>query len=147
MRWPLTGSSDRRYAARIARLDGLALAGGVAWWLQPNESALSAKPSVAVLPFNNYGGDEATGRLADGLTEDIITDLARFPEFEVVARNSTEVYKGKPVDARQVASALHVGYVLEGSIQRQGDRVRITAQLIDAQNRQPSLVGALGPAR
>ena len=98
--------------------------------LQP--APLSAKPSVAVLPFNNYGGDEATGRLADGLTEDIITDLARFPELEVVARNSTEVYKGKPVDARQVASALHVGFVLEGSIQRQSGRVRITAQLIDA---------------
>ncbi len=69
--------------------------------------------------------------MADGLTEDIITDLARFPELEVVARNSTELYKGKAVDARQVADALHVGYVLEGSIQRQGDRVRITAQLID----------------
>ena len=70
--------------------------------------------------------------MADGLTEDIITDLARFPELEVVARNSTEVYTGKWVHARQVASALHVGYVLEGSIQRQGDRVRITSQLIDA---------------
>ncbi|MER8954362.1 adenylate/guanylate cyclase domain-containing protein [Mesorhizobium sp. M0833] len=110
----------------------LALAGGGTWWFfQP--APQGAKPSVAVLPFNNYGGDEATGRLADGLTEDIITDLARFPELEVVARNSTEVYKGKPVDARQVASALHVGFVLEGSIQRQNGRVRVTAQLIDAQ--------------
>ncbi|RWA69493.1 MAG: adenylate/guanylate cyclase domain-containing protein [Mesorhizobium sp.] len=109
----------------------LALVGGGTWWfLQP--ASLGAKPSVAVLPFNNYG-DEATGRLADGLTEDIITDLARFPELEVVARNSTEVYKGKPVDARQVARALHVGFVLEGSIQRQDGRVRVTAQLIDAQ--------------
>lgn len=114
-----------------ASIVALALAGGGGWWfLQPEP--LSGKPSVAVLPFNNYGGDEASGRLADGLTEDIITDLARFPEFEVVARNSTEVYKGKPVDARQVASALHVGFVLEGSIQRQSGRVRITAQLIDA---------------
>jgi hypothetical protein len=66
------------------------------------------------------------------LTEDIITDLARFPEFDVVARNSTEAYKGKPMDAREVGAKLRVGYVLEGSIQRQGDRVRITAQLIDA---------------
>ncbi|TGP27330.1 MULTISPECIES: adenylate/guanylate cyclase domain-containing protein [unclassified Mesorhizobium] len=108
----------------------LALAGGGTWWFfQP--ASLGAKPSVAVLPFNNYG-DGASGRLADGLTEDIITDLARFPELDVVARNSTEVYKGKPVDARQVASALHVGFVLEGSIQRQDGRVRVTAQLIDA---------------
>ncbi|AZO75690.1 MAG: adenylate/guanylate cyclase domain-containing protein [Mesorhizobium sp.] len=106
------------------------VAGGTWWFFQP--TSLGAKPSVAVLPFNNYG-DEASGRLADGLTEDIITDLARFPELDVVARNSTEVYKGKPVDARQVAHALHVGFVLEGSIQRQDERVRVTAQLIDAQ--------------
>ncbi|TJX07163.1 MAG: adenylate/guanylate cyclase domain-containing protein [Mesorhizobium sp.] len=108
----------------------LGLTGAWSFFFQP--APLSAKPLVAVLPFANYGGDDATGRLANGLTEDIITDLARFPELEVVARNSTEVYKGKAVDARQVASVLHVGYVLEGSIQRQGDRVRIAAQLIDA---------------
>lgn len=132
----LDGKRTHRPLPRWARtaaaaIVALALAGGGVWWfLQPEP--FSGKPSVAVLPFNNYGGDEASGRLADGLTEDIITDLARFPEFEVVARNSTEVYKGTPVDARQVASALHVGFVLEGSIQRQSGRVRITAQLIDA---------------
>ena len=96
------------------------------------EPAHATKPSIAVLPFDNLGGDEATGRLADGITEDIITDLARFPEFEVIARNSTEIYKGKPVDVRQVGRDLGVGYVLEGSIQRHGDRLRATAQLIDA---------------
>ena len=100
-----------------------------------------------MLPFDNLGGDEATGRLADGITEDIITDLARFPEFEVVARNSTEVYKGKAVDVRQVGKDLGVGYVLEGSIQRQGEQMRITAQLIDGNDRQPRLVRAMGPAR
>ena len=127
----LLGMIPRWAKMAIASIMAVVLAGGGVWWfLQPEP--LSGKPSVAVLPFNNYGGDEASGRLADGLTEDIITDLARFPEFEVMARNSTEVYKGKPVDARQVASALHVGFVLEGSIQRQRGRVRITAQLIDA---------------
>ena len=131
-RRPLLGMKPRWAKTAAAAIVALALAGGVAWWFLQAEP-LSAKPSVAVLPFNNYGGDEATGRLADGLTEDIITDLARFPELEVVARNSTEVYKGKPADARQIASALHVGYVLEGSIQRQSGRMRITAQLIDAQ--------------
>ncbi|MBY5356223.1 adenylate/guanylate cyclase domain-containing protein [Rhizobium leguminosarum] len=130
-RRPLLKMIPRWAKTAAASIVALALAGGGVWWfLQPEP--LSGKPSVAVLPFNNYGGDEASGRLADGLTEDIITDLARFPEFEVVARNSTEVYKGKPVDARQVASAFHVGFVLEGSIQRQSGRVRITAQLIDA---------------
>lgn len=131
VRRPLLGMIPRWAETAAAAIVALALAGGGVWWfLQPE--ALSGKPSVAVLPFDNYGGDEASGRLADGLTEDIITDFARFPEFEVVARNSTEVYKDKPVDARQVASALHVGFVLEGSIQRQSRRVRITAQLIDA---------------
>ena len=85
-----------------------------------------------MLPFDNYGGDEATGRLADGLTEDIITDLARFPEFQVIARNSTEAYRGKPASPNEVGKALGVAFVVEGSIQHQADRVRITAQLIDA---------------
>ena len=96
-------------------------------------SMASAKPSIAVLPFNNYGGDEATGRLADGLTEDIITDLSRMSEIDVIARNSTEAYKGKSADVRQIGRDLNVRYVLEGSIQRQGERIRATAQLIDAQ--------------
>ena len=131
VRWTLRKAMTRWNRTVAAAVVALTVVGGGTWWLfQP--APPDAKPSVAVLPFNNYGGDEATGRLADGLTEDIITDLAQFPELEVVARNSTEVYKGKPVDARQVASALHVGFVLEGSIQRQNGRVRITAQLIDA---------------
>jgi TolB-like protein/class 3 adenylate cyclase len=92
----------------------------------------NVRSSIAVLPFANIGGEESTGRLADGITEDIITDLARFPEFEVVARHSVEAYKGKAVDIREAGRALNVGYVLEGSIQRQGGRVRITAQLLDA---------------
>ncbi|WP_064819362.1 adenylate/guanylate cyclase domain-containing protein [Rhizobium phaseoli] len=131
-RRPLLGMIPHWTGTAAAAIVALALAGGgAAWWfLQPQP--LIGKPSVAVLPFNNYGGDEASGRLADGLTEDVITDLARFPEFEVVARNSTEAYRGKPVDPLQVATALHVGFVLEGSIQRQSGRVRITAQLIDA---------------
>ncbi|MER8575314.1 tetratricopeptide repeat protein [Mesorhizobium sp. M1338] len=129
---PRTRRIRRFLPTAAASLVLLALVAAGAWsWLRPVDTA-TAKPSIAVLPFSNYGGDEATGRLADGITEDIITDLARFPEFEVVARNSTDAYKGKPVDVRQIAAALHVGYVLEGSIQRQGTRVRINAQLIEA---------------
>ena len=116
-----------------ALLAVLFLAGAGAWWFWPVETA-SAKPSIAVLPFNNYGGDQAAGRLADGITEDIITDLARFRDLSVIARNSTMAYKGKSVDVRQVGRELNVGYVLEGSIQRQGDRIRATAQLIDTKS-------------
>ncbi|MER9126391.1 adenylate/guanylate cyclase domain-containing protein [Mesorhizobium sp. M0959] len=130
-RRPLLGMMPRWTRTAAAVIVMLALLGGGTWWVF-HSAALGAKPSVAVLPFNNFGGDEATGRLADGLTEDIITDLAQFPELDVVARNSTQAYKGKSVDVRQVASALDVGYVLEGSIQRLGGRLRITAQLIDA---------------
>jgi TolB-like protein/tetratricopeptide (TPR) repeat protein len=105
---------------------------GAAWQFWPVEPPAKGRPGIAVLPFNNMAGDEATARLADGITEDIITDLARFHDLDVIARNSTDVYKGKPVDVRQVGKDLNVGYVLEGSIQRQGDSVRVTGQLIDA---------------
>ena len=90
------------------------------------------KPSIAVLPFENFSGDPKQERLAGGITEDVITDLSRFHELFVIARNSTEVYKGRPVDVRQVAHDLGVQYVLEGSLQIDGNQVRITAQLIDA---------------
>jgi TolB-like protein/class 3 adenylate cyclase len=116
-----------------AALAALVFLGGV-WRFWPGEPPPKEKPAIAVLPFDDYGGDEATGRLADGITEDVITDLARFRGLDVIARNSTEVYKGKPVDVRQVGKDLDVGYVLEGSIQRQDDQVRVTAQLIDARS-------------
>lgn len=123
-------SVARRWPAAAAAL--LLIAGGVGWWLWPGTPAYASRPSIAVLPFNNLGGDESTTRLADGITEDIITDFARFPEFEVVSRNSTGIYKGKAVDVRQVGKDLGVGYMLEGSFQRQGERLRATVQLIDA---------------
>ncbi len=88
-------------------------------------------PAIAVLSFDNLAGDEANGRIADGITDDIITELSRFRDLDVIARNSTEVYKGKPVDVRQIGKDLNVGYVLEGSFQRQGDHIRINIQLID----------------
>jgi TolB-like protein/class 3 adenylate cyclase len=131
---PPRTSRRRAMPAAAAVLLALLLAAGAAsWgWLRPGEPGLAGRPSIAVLPFDNLGGDEAAGRLADGITEDVITELSRFRDFDVIARNSTEVYKGKPVDVRQVGRDLNVRYVLEGSIQRQGDRVRVTAQLIDA---------------
>ncbi len=92
----------------------------------------SDKPSIAVLPFDNIGHEAKWERLADGLTEDIITDLAHSKDLIVIARNSTEVFKDKPVDIRAVGRDLNVKYVLEGSIQSVDDRIRVSAQLIDA---------------
>ena len=75
---------------------------------------------------------KTTGRLTDGLTEDIITDLSRYRNMDVTSHNSTERYKGQGGDVRQVGKELNVRYVLEGSVQRDGDQLRVTAQLIDA---------------
>ena len=93
---------------------------------------LPDKPSIAVLPFNNMSGDPKEDYFSDGLTEQIITSLSTVHSLFVIARNSTFVYKGKPVKIQKVAEDLGVRYVLEGSVQKSGDRVRITAQLIDA---------------
>ena len=90
-------------------------------------------PSIAVLPFVNMSGDPDQEFFADGLTEDIITALSRFREFLVISRNSTFVYKGKAVNVQEVAKAFDVQYVVEGSVRKIGDRVRISVQLIDAQ--------------
>jgi TolB-like protein/class 3 adenylate cyclase/Flp pilus assembly protein TadD len=95
---------------------------------------LPNKPSIAVLPFANMTGDASQEFLVDGLTENLITTLARVPQLFVIARNSTFTYKGKAVKVQKVAEELGVQYVLEGSVQRSGDRVRITAQFIDALN-------------
>src|SRR3546814_16232 len=92
------------------------------------------KPGIAVLPFDNIGGNATASRLADGITEDIITDLARFRGLDVIARNSAAVYKGEAVDVRRIGRDLGVRYVLQGSIQRQSEQIRVTAQLIDASN-------------
>jgi adenylate cyclase len=93
---------------------------------------LPEKPSLAVLPFDNLSGDSSQDYLSDGFTETIITELSNLSNLFVIARNSTFTYKGKPVKVQHVAEELGVRYVLEGSVQRSGERVRITAQLIDA---------------
>jgi adenylate cyclase len=89
-------------------------------------------PSIAVLPFENMSGDPKQEFISDGITETIITALSKVPRLFVIARNSTFTYKGKPVKVKQVSEELGVRYVLEGSVQRSADRIRITAQLIDA---------------
>ena len=115
------------------RRDGAAAPGGL-----PERPAVttstrpSALPSIAVLPFANLGGDPEQEYFADGITEDLITELSRFQELRVIARNSVLPYKANPVRVQEVGRDLGVRYVLEGSVRKAGGRVRITAQLIDA---------------
>ena len=93
---------------------------------------LPDKPSIAVLPFLNIGGDPKQEFFSDGITEEIITSLSKIPHLFIIARNSVFTYKGKSVKIQQVGQELGVRYVLEGSVRRAGDRVRITAQLVEA---------------
>ena len=91
------------------------------------------KPSIAVLPFVNFSGDPEQDYFIDGVVEDIITALSRNRAFFVIARNSSFTYKGKPIDTKQVARELGVRYILEGSVRKSGNRVRVTGQLIEAE--------------
>src|SRR5262249_7969059 len=132
-----------RFAARVLRLATSAAAPQPA--LPTAESARAGtdprprpqsppldRPSVAVLPFANLNGDPQQDYFSDGMTEDITTELSRFSDLAVIARNSAFQYKGKAVDVRQVGRELGARYVLEGSVRRSGRRIRITAQLVDA---------------
>src|SRR5712671_272850 len=92
---------------------------------------LPEKPSIAVLPFQNMSGDPEQEYFVDGIVEDIITGLSRIKWLFVIARNSSFTYKGRAVDVKQVGRGLSVRYVLEGSLRKAGDRVRITGQLIE----------------
>ena len=97
------------------------------------ETRIPDKPSIAVLPFVNMSGDPEQEYFSDGITEEIITGLSKIPGMFVIARNSTFTYKGKSVKVQQIGRELGVGYLLEGSVRKAGNRVRVTAQLIDAQ--------------
>ncbi|MBT3361898.1 MAG: adenylate/guanylate cyclase domain-containing protein [Rhodospirillales bacterium] len=120
------------------------VAAAVLLWLEPWTPALETasiermafplpdKPSIAVLPLDNMSGDPGQEYFSDGITENIITALSKVPRLFVIARNSTFVYKGKPVKVQSVAEELGVRFVLEGSVQRSDNRVRVTIQLIDA---------------
>ena len=96
------------------------------------EAAFARRLSVAVMPFANVGGEKEQEYFADGITEDIITALGRFRWFFVIARNSSFVYKDKAIDPKQIARELGVQYLLEGSVRKSGEAVRISARLVDA---------------
>jgi len=116
----------RVYAAKLKSLDMHA------FHLGQSPLPLPDKPSIAVLPFQNMSGDPEQEYFADGMVEDITTALSRFKELFVIARNSSFTYKGRNIDVKQVARELGVRYVLEGSVRKAGNRVRISGQLINA---------------
>jgi TolB-like protein/DNA-binding winged helix-turn-helix (wHTH) protein len=139
--------SSHRYAlAVIAGLAILSAVGAVWWWSGSRGTDVASRPpvsapefardlpaaSIAVLPFDNLGGDSESAGLGEALAEIIISSLSKTPKMFVIARNSAFTYKGKPVKVQTVSRELGVRYVLEGSVQRAGPRVRIAAQLIDA---------------
>ena len=146
--FPATRPSDaRRHIAAVALAGSLILA-GAAWWLWTSQKmpsvtvtatpvATAALPaprlSIVVLPFANLSTDLDQGYFADGITEDLTTELSRLSGSLVISRNTAFTYKGKPVNAKQIGQELGVRYVLEGSVQRSGNRVRVNAQLIDAE--------------
>lgn len=123
-----TGEHDLKNIARPIRVFEWHAGGSST---QGPSLALPDKPSIAVLPFQNLSGDPEQEYFADGIAEDIITSLSRFHWFFVIARNSSFSYKGTSPDVRQVAKELGVQYILEGSVRKAANRVRITAQLID----------------
>ena len=124
----------RRNIAAVALASVLIIAGGM-WWLWPSPKAPSALPrlSIVVLPFANLSDDREQQYFADGITEDLTTDLSRIQDSFVISRNTAFTYKDKPVNAKQIGRELGVRYVLEGSVQRSAKQVRISAQLIDAE--------------
>ncbi len=99
----------------------------------PRNAELPDKPSIAVLPFTNMSGDPEQEYFSDGITEDIITELSRFPALFVIARHSSFAFKAQTIDIKEVGDRLGVRYLVEGSVRKAGNRVRITAQLIDAE--------------
>ncbi len=142
---PSAPTARRKLPVALGLLVLLAVAAGGGWWWQsgadvapgaPGEAVLPLpdKPSIAVLPFDNLSGDPEQAYFADGMAEDIITDLSKLDGLFVIARNSSFRYRGGAVDLKAVGRELGVRYVLEGSVRRAGDAVRINAQLIDAQS-------------
>jgi TolB-like protein len=143
-------AAPRRNRTRLAVISAAvaaALVAGTLWWVWPvpryptagtpaaalAPQAVAARLSIVVLPFANLSNDPDQQYFADGITEDLTTDMSRIPGMFVISRNSAFTYRNKPVETRQIGRELRVRYVLEGSVQRSGNQVRVNAQLIDAE--------------
>ena len=140
---PQPSPRTRRFVVVLAAVAVVATGAAIAWlkpWVEEEKPAsissagpaLPDKPSIAVLPFTNLGDDPKQAYFSDGITNDTITDLSKFRTLLVIASNSVFVYKGKPVKVQDVSRELGVRYVVEGSVQRAGEKMRVNAQLIDA---------------
>jgi TolB-like protein len=127
------GAVQRVYSLQVGVLGVARTAEPAAPEKPSSQLALPDKPSIAVLAFHNMSGDPEQEYFADGMVEDIVTGLSRIKWLFVIARNSSFVYKGKAVDVRQVGRELGVRYVLEGGVRKAGNRLRITAQLLEAE--------------
>ncbi|WP_161957375.1 BTAD domain-containing putative transcriptional regulator [Aestuariivirga litoralis] len=130
---PRAAHRGRGAMAAIALLLVAVAAAGAAWHFTRPPPAPAGPPAVAVLPFESLSSDAADLRLAEGLTLDTIADLSRYSDFRVMANDTTEAYKGKPVDIRALGRDLKVSHVLKGTFERDKDHIRVTAQLIDAE--------------
>jgi adenylate cyclase len=132
---PVSPKRALPWAAALAAIATVAALAAI-WFtvLKPVETPIARAtiPSIAVLPFDNFGSEQTLTYFGDGVAEDIISMLARAPDLSVIARNSSFTYKGKATDVRQIGKELGVDYVLEGSVRRDADKVRIVAQLVDA---------------
>ena len=142
---PARVARARRWQAAAAAVVVVSALGALLWWqpwkpefppasIERMAQPLPDKPSIAVLPFDNLGGDSQQTYFAEGMAEDLITDLSHLSGIFVIARNSSWAYKDKPTKVQQIAEDLGVRYVLEGSVRRDGELIRINAQLIDALN-------------
>jgi TolB-like protein/DNA-binding winged helix-turn-helix (wHTH) protein/tetratricopeptide (TPR) repeat protein len=129
-----TGLTRRKQLA-LAVLAGLVLvliaAAGAWYWGQPAGLPLADRPSIAVLPFVNIGGDPEQDYFSDGMSEDLITSLSKFADLFVIARNSAFTYKGKQIELSRIGRELGARYLVQGSVRRDADRLRITAQLVE----------------
>jgi adenylate cyclase len=132
---PTTPRYERRHIATAVVVGVLIIAGGLSW-LRPSLMVPSAAPrlSIVVLPFTNLSDDREQQYFADGVTDDLTTDLSRITDSFVISRNTAFTFKDKPVNAKQIGRELGVRYVLEGSVQRSGKQIRVNAQLIDAES-------------
>jgi TolB-like protein len=122
------------YAGGVALLLLVAIALGMRLWRSSPGLALPDKPSIAVLPFKNLSGDPDQEYFSDGMTEELITSLSKFSGLFIIARESAFRYRRSQADERQIGRELGVRYLVEGSVRRDGDRVRVSARLVDTEN-------------
>ena len=127
----LTSRKQRALAVLAGLILVLIAAAGAWYWRQPAGLPLPDRPSIAVLPFVNIGGDPEQDYFSDGMSEDLITSLSKFADLFVIARNSAFTYKGKQIDLSQIGRELGARYLVQGSVRRDADRLRITAQLVE----------------